>query len=123
MLMGEIAPRSWPASSSSGLAARTSGFSPMPEQGARLGRDLLGVGDRGRRRLPRRVARPRLPAPGRGRSIVGSGRVNGSSLLRHGSVPRQLRIAQSSIASPGNSPATCMAMPPEFLSWSHSSLL
>ena len=32
----------------------------------------------------------------------------------------QLRIAQNSSASPGNSPATCIATPPELLSCSHS---
>ena len=93
----------------------------MPSSACAAIRNRLGLGAQAATRGGGRPTTVRLPAPGRGRAFVASGRRKGSSLDPAWLSPDQLRIAQNSIASPGNSPATCMRTPPELLSCSHRS--
>ena len=115
--------RIWAVRSSSGLAACTSGFRPMPSSA----RADCGIGSRDSLdRAPRLAARTRIDerAPACSGPRPHPRRVRpkeGIVAIRHASAPNQLRIAQNSSASPGNSPATCIATPPESLSCSHSS--
>ena len=90
------------------------------DRGHRLGR--LGWRVRRHHRLPRggRIGLPPLPAAGP-RARRRFPRLERIVDVGHGGGPDQLRIAQNSSARPGNSPATCIARPPEVSSWAHRS--
>ena len=117
--------RGSPASAPSGAAAG----SPPARAGSircRAARAPMPESARHRRQRSRRSRRNGIDdrAPARSGPRPQLRRVRskeGIVAIRHASAPNQLRIAQNSSAKPGNSPATCMATPPELLSCSHSS--